>query len=229
MTQPSADNRSVVGPLRAALEPVVDRQTYRNIAYLLLAFPLGLCYYVLLVFGFAFGIALSVVLVGLGVLLATVVGVRYVAAFERRLANRLLGTNIAAPDDVDREDGFVATAKAYLGASSTWRGLGFVVLKFWLGILSFVLLVAFLGTALELLLLPLVETGAFNVEVAGWEVAESFQTRTERLLAVPIGAVLGVIAVHVLNSVATASASVASALLGPSEGARAATDGRESE
>jgi hypothetical protein len=218
MNQQSSANRSAVGTLRAVLGPVLDPQTYRNIAYLVLAFPLGMLYYVALAFGFSFGIALSIVIVGFGILLGTVVGVRYVAAFERRLANRLLGTTIAAPDDVDSTDDLVATAKAYLSASSTWRGLGFVVLKFWLGILSFVLLVTFLGTALDLLLMPVVAEGVFDVQVGGWEVAETFQTDTERLLAVPVGAVLALLAVHVLNGFASASASVATALLGPSDG-----------
>lgn len=199
----------------AILGVVADAQTYRNLLYLLLAFPLGLVYYVVLMFGFTLGIALSVLVVGLVILLGGIIGLRYVASFERRLANRLLGTEIAAPDDVERDgEGIVATAKAYLRASSTWRGLGFVILKFWLGLLSFVLLLSLLGTAIELLLLPLYPEGAFEVEVAGWVVARSFETSTQRTLAVPAGAVLGLFALHVLNAFADANAAIASSLLG---------------
>lgn len=195
---------------------LVDAQTYKNLLYLLLAFPLGLVYYVVLMLGFTLGVGLSILVVGLGILLGTVLGLRYIASFERWLANTLLGTAIAEPDDVEGAgDGVVDTVTAYLRASSTWRGLGFVVLKFWIGILSFVLLVTFLGTGVELLLLPLFPEGVFTIEVAGWVVADSVETTAERVIAVPAGAVLALVAVHLLNAFAGVNASIASSLLGP--------------
>jgi len=197
---------------------VADPQSYRNLLYLVLAFPLGLIYYFILVFGFVLGIALSVFVVGLGILMGTAIGLRYLASFERRLANRLLGTNIAAPDDVDRAShGIVGTAKAYLRASSTWRGLGFLALKFPIGVLSFILLVTFLGTGVDLFMSPVAPGGFFNVEMAGWEVARSVETTAERAVAVPVGAVLAVVALHLLNAFAAANAAIASSLLGPTD------------
>jgi len=195
---------------------VADGQTYKNLLYLLLAFPLGMAYYIILMVGFTVGLGLSVLVVGLGILLATVIGLRYLASFERGLANTLLGTKIHKPDDVEKaSEGIVGTAKAYLQASSTWRGLGFVALKFPIGLLSFVLLVTFLGTGLELLLIPLFPGGVFNVQIAGWVVAESVETTTQQAIAVPVGAVLVLLAVHILNAFARANASIASSLLGP--------------
>lgn len=194
---------------------VAEPQTYKNILYLVLAFPLGMAYYVVLMVGFTLGIGLSILVVGLGILLGTVIGVRYIASFERQLANALLGTAIDTPDDVETAgEGVVGTATAYLKASSTWRGLGFVVLKFWVGILSFILLVTFLGTALELLFLPVFPGGALDVQVASWEVAKSVTTTTQRAVAVPGGAVLALLALHILNAFARANASIASSLLG---------------
>ncbi|MFC7209175.1 sensor domain-containing protein [Natronoarchaeum sp. GCM10025321] len=194
---------------------VADAQTYKNLLYLMLAFPLGLAYYVLLTVGFALGLGLSVLIVGLGILLVTVIGLRYIASFERGLANALLGTNIAAPDDVQKSgEGIVGTVKAYIQAASTWRGLGFVALKFWIGILSFILLVTFLGTGIELMLTPVFPDGAFNITVGSWEVAQSIETTTEQAVAVPAGALLALAALHILNAFAGANASIASALLG---------------
>ncbi len=208
----TSTGRSISGILGV----VADAQTYRNLLYLVLAFPLGIAYYMVLMLGFTLGLALSVFVVGLVILLGTVIGLRFIESFERKLANRLLGTDIADPDDVEKDDeGIVGTVKAYLQASSTWRGLGFVVLKFWIGVLSFVLLVAFLGTAIELLLLPLFPEGVLHVQVNGWEVAQTFETTTQRAVAVPIGAVLGVVALHVLNAFAGTNASIARSLLGP--------------
>lgn len=216
MSQSADTGRSLASSVTAAFGVVADAQTYKNLLYLFLAFPLGMIYYVVLVVGFALGLGLSVLVVGLGILLGTAILLRFIADFERRLANALLGTEIRQPDDVEATDrGIVGTARAYLQASSTWRGLGFVVLKFLIGILSFVLLLTFVGVAVELLLLPLFPGGVFNVTVAGREVAQSFETTTQRAAAVPVGAVLGLLGLHVLNAFAGANASIAASLLGP--------------
>ncbi|QSG06859.1 sensor domain-containing protein [Halapricum desulfuricans] len=207
----TADGSTVAGVFGV----VTDAQTYRNVLYLILAFPLGLVYYVVLLFGLTLGIGLSILVVGLGVLLGTVIGSRYIAAFERRLANRLLETAIAEPDDVEPDgDGVVAVVQAYLGAASTWKGLAFAMLKFWLGVLAFVLLVSFLGVGIELSVLPLAPDGLFNVQVANWRVAESFETTTQRALAVPTGLLLVLVSLHVLNAAARINAAIASSLLG---------------
>jgi len=114
--QPGRSIRSaadIVGAVR-------DVQTYKNLLYLLLAFPPGLAYYVVLVVSFSLGIALSVLVVGLGILLVAVVGPRLVASFERGLANVLLGTTVPEPTDpAESGGGIVGSAKAYVGASST--------------------------------------------------------------------------------------------------------------
>ncbi|MFT4922816.1 MAG: hypothetical protein ACI8XM_002035 [Haloarculaceae archaeon] len=218
MNNSQTGDRSAVYRVADLVGVVADGQTYKNLLYLFLAFPLGLLYYVVLMIGFSLGVGLSILVVGLGILFVTVVGLRWIASFERRLANALLGTDIATPDDVERADeGLVEAAKSYLGAPSTWRGLGFVVLKFWIGILSFVLLVTFLGTAVELLLLPLFPDGVLNIQVMGWEIAPTVQSVTHQAVAVPAGAVLGLFALHILNAFAGANASIATALLGPEQ------------
>jgi hypothetical protein len=193
---------------------IAEVQTYKNLLYLLLAFPLGMTYFVLLTVGFSLGLALSVLVVGVGILLGTVISIRFVASFERWLANTLLGTDIAAPSDVAQSEGLVETAKSYLQASSTWKGLGFAFLKFWAGIASFVLLLVFLGVAVELLFLPLLPDGALNITVNNTEIASYFDTTAQRALAVPAGAVLFVIALNVLNAFARVNASIATSLLG---------------
>jgi hypothetical protein len=159
-----------------------------------------------------------VLVVGLGILLVTVVELRFIASFERRLANALLGTAIPRPENVEETGGsIVDTAKAYLQASSTWKGLGFVVLKFPIGSLSFVLLVTLLGTALELLLLPLFPGG--RAQRAGGRMGGCPELRRHCRARGrgSRGIVLGFVALHVPNVFAAANASVASSLLGPEQ------------
>jgi hypothetical protein len=204
------------------LGAVTDAQTYKNLLYLLIAFPLGLVYYTFLAFGFTLGLGLAVVGIGLGILLVTLVGTRYVAGFERRVASGLLGIDITAPDDLEREaDGIVGLAKAYLGASSTWRGLAFVFLKVWIGMFSFLLLFLCLSPAIELLLMPVFPDGVLNLTVNEWVVAESFESTLQQVAAAPAGAVLLVVALNVLNAFARVNGSIASSLLGPTTEERA--------
>jgi hypothetical protein len=200
-----------------AVGVVAEAQTYKNLLYLLLAFPLGMVYFILLTVGLSLGLALSVLVVGLGILIGTVIGIRFVASFERWLANTLLDTDIADPTDVERSEGLIDTVKSYLRATSTWKGLGFAFLKFWVGIASFVLLVVSLGVAVELLVLPLYPDGALNITVNNAEIASYFDTTTERALAVPAGAVLALVALNVLNAFARVNAYIATSLLGPEQ------------
>ncbi|WP_436934441.1 sensor domain-containing protein [Halovenus marina] len=193
-----------------ALGIVTERQTYSNLLYLGLAFPLGVVYQSLVVFGLVAGILLSVVLVGIGILFVTLLGVRAIAGFERRLANRLLGTEIADPDDLQTDRaGVFGTVKLYLKAASTWRSVGFLMVKFWVGVVAFVLLTFTLGIAVELLTAPL---GADVVEISINSDEVTFDT-VPAYVAMPLGAVLAVGSLHVSNAFAYVNAQIAEGLL----------------
>ena len=70
---------------------VARGQTWLNLGYNLLAFPTGLAYFVVLVVGVSLGVGLAIVIIGLGILLATLAAWRAMAALERGLARGLLG------------------------------------------------------------------------------------------------------------------------------------------
>lgn len=195
------------------LAPLARGQTYRNLLYLGLAFPLGLAYWIFLSFGLAFGVVLFVVGVGIAILLATVAGARLLARFERWLANRLLGTALEAPADRPAADGIWTTIKGYVDAPSTWRGLGFLGLKLWLGIVGFLLLF-FLWNSLELVTAParyptMIEFGTVNGDPVGWTI----DSLPEAIGAIPIGVVLAVVILHLSNAVAYVAERIALALL----------------
>ncbi|ELZ36962.1 two-component system sensor kinase [Halorubrum saccharovorum DSM 1137] len=198
---------------------LVDGRTYRHLLYLLLAIPLGFVYSMLFSFGFAFGLLLSVVLVGLVILVATLLGARIAAGFERWLANRLLGTDLDRYDDVpDDADGAIAGVRKYVDAASTWRGVGFLSLKFFVTALAFVPLFA-LANGIPLVLAPLrypyvANFGESNGEPVTWAI----DTLPEALLAVPVGVVAVLVALHVTNIVAYVCRQMATALLGKPRG-----------
>ena len=206
--------RSGTAALAGVLAPVVALQTYKNFVYLLLAFPLGMTYSMLLGFGFVLGMGLSVVAVGVAILLVLVVVVRVLTAFERWLTSRLLGVTLERSDDVASGKGARGTIAAYLDDRATWRGLGFLTLKFWLGIAGLILTVAF-ATVLSMMSsvarLPHdVEFGELNGEPVVW----SIETLPEAAVAVAIGSAIAVFLVHLTNGFAHVARRMAVSLLG---------------
>jgi hypothetical protein len=120
---------------------VARPQTWRNLAYLLLAFPTGLVYFVVLVVGISSGVALAIVVVGLGILIVTLAAWRAMAAVERGLARRLLRVDILDPAD-RRGLPRLERVTRWLRDPVTWKSLVFVALKFPLGVLTFALVTA---------------------------------------------------------------------------------------
>ena len=202
---------------------IADGRTYRHLVYLLIAVPLGFVYSGIGSFALVFGVLLSVVLVGVGLLIAAVIGSRLVAGLERWLANRLLGTDLVAADDLpaaaaDGSTGATATVRAYLSAPSTWRGLGFVSLKFWVTVAA-VAPFAVLAQAFSLVSAPVrypYETtfGEVNGEPAVWAI----DTAPEAALAAGLGAVGLLVGLHLTNLIAGGARLMAVALLGEDAG-----------
>ena len=205
------------GPAGTVLGPVLETQTYKNVLYVLLAVPLALVYWTVLVFGFTVGLLLLIVGIGVLVLLGVVGGGRVAARFERWLANALLDLEIRPPDDRPTAEGVRATARGYVDAPSTWRSLGFVLLKFWLGLLAVLVLFA-LVTALELLTAPLRYPLEIEfVTVDDQPIVWAIETLPETALALSLGLLLGIVLVHVTNGLAYVSGQIARALLGDSQ------------
>jgi hypothetical protein len=72
MSQSVNDSSSANSRLSDIFGVVSKKQTYKNVLYLFLAFPLGIAYFVFLSIGFALGLGLSVLVIGLGILLGYV-------------------------------------------------------------------------------------------------------------------------------------------------------------
>lgn len=129
-------------------------QTYKNLLYLSLLFPVGLTYFTTITVALSVGLALSVLLVGIPILLATVYAMRELTAVERFLADRLLAVDVPAAEGYPP-----AEPRAHLehvfGTAGTWTGAVFLVSKFALGTGAFVLLVVGAAIPVALLSVPL--------------------------------------------------------------------------
>ena len=69
---------------------IVKPQTWRNVGYLLLSFPLGIFYFVFLVTGLALGFGLSITLLGIPLLIGVLAAAYGLGEFERTTTNLLL-------------------------------------------------------------------------------------------------------------------------------------------
>jgi len=185
-------------------------QTWLNTGYVLLAFPTGLAYFVVLVVGISVGVALAVVIVGLGILAATLAAWRGMAGIERALARSLLGVPIPQPPD-RRDLALMDRVTRWLRDPVTWKSLVFVALKFPLGIVS-VAATGFLGfVALVMLFAPIIVL-ITPVTVFGWIVTSFAEALPLTLIGIP--AVLLVL--HLTNGLAWLWALFARVMLGPS-------------
>lgn len=205
---------------------IAELQTWKNLAYLLLAFPLGLFYFVFLVVGLSVGIALVIIWVGLPILAVTVIAWWAFAALERLQAESLLGLRIhgrSAP--LVGDETWWQRVKRHLGDARTWKDLAFLFVKFPLGVVSLVIVAVATAVPAALIGAPIYYRFAewttngvrhYGINVGAWHI----DTLPEALLLVPIGIVALFAALHLVNVFAKLSGALAVALL--DEGAPAA-------
>ncbi len=193
-------------------------QTYSNLLYLLLSFPLGIFYFVFLVTGISLGIGTIIIWVGLLILGLVIAGWLALGAFERQMAVGMLGEKIDPFLRIDLT-GKTLWQKftSMLGSPVTWKSLVYLLLKFPLGILNFVVLVTALSVSLAFAAMPLYYrwfTPEININgVQGWGVW-FVDTPVEAAVFCLIGLLLLFVSLHVLNGLAWANGAFARLMLG---------------
>jgi hypothetical protein len=126
----------------AFLTAPVRLQSYKNLAYLALQFPLGIAYFTLLVPALALGVGSlpMLVLLGLPAVGALLVGVATMTV-DRAVTGLLLPVELERHTaSVSLDDGVVPYAKDLLLDPGTYLSLGFVLAKFVIGVAAFVVL-----------------------------------------------------------------------------------------
>jgi hypothetical protein len=175
---------------------------FKKVAYLLLSFPLGTFYFVFLVTGISFGIALAVLIAGIFILAGTIAASAVFGRFERIQNRVLLGipVPVAAGRDPDREPGVIAWLKRVFSDHFAWMSMLYLFLKFPFGIVSFVITITLLVLSISLVLVP-VFFGVLpvNIDNQYWSV-ETFE---EALLASLAGLILAGVSVFLFSGLAT--------------------------
>ena len=200
---------ALTGLGRTAIHAFVRRQTYLNLAYLLVAFPLGLTYFLFLVVGLAVGFALVLTLVGIPVLLLVHLVAWALMRLERWLAIRLLGVDIPPMSPVDPHGPMWRRLIGKATDPSTWTGMFFLLAKLPLGLVAFLLSVVLLSVSIAFAAAPVLHL-AFAIPVGPWSV----DSLGESLLLAPVGIVVGVLSVNALNYTASLYGRFARLMLG---------------
>lgn len=127
------------GNARKVLGVAFDGQTWSNLAYLLLALPLGVLYFTVLAAVVTVGGGLIALVVGAAILVAAAFAWPLVAEFERGMANGMLGTRIEPlPFKQAVEPGLWPMVSARLSSTSTWQSLLYLFLRLPIGMFAFV-------------------------------------------------------------------------------------------
>jgi hypothetical protein len=190
---------------------LIEKQTYLNIAYLLLALPLGTAYFVFLVTGFSLGVGLIVTLIGIPILLGMLAATWGLAAFERHLANQLLDARIAPLPLIPGQGARLwPRIRALVGSGATWKALAYLFLDFPLGILSFTLATTLLAIPPYLTFLPLY----YRWTDFYYAPYHRVDTLAQAWLFVPVGIVLMPVALAAVNGIAAGYRMIARTLLG---------------
>ncbi|MEM7335325.1 MAG: sensor domain-containing protein [Chloroflexota bacterium] len=186
-----------------------EKQTWKNLLYLMLAFPLGLAYFIISVVGASVGIGLLIIWIGLFILLA-LFGVWWgMAAFERQLAIHLLNEDIApmyAP--ALAHDGIADRFMSHFSNPVTWKSAAYLFLKFPIGIATFVTTTTIVSMISALVFAPFIyQTGDINILF--WDINTFF----DAILASGLGLFIAPLGFRVLNGLAEYSGKFANWML----------------
>lgn len=189
---------------------IADKQTYLNILYLILSFPLGIVYFIFLTSGLSLGLGLSLLFVGLPILYLVLVISKKLMVFEQKLAELFLGMTF----HYERENkpagtGFLRSFKETAFDVDVWRALVYLTLKFFMGIFIFSVAITLISLSLGLIGVPVLYQGVF-FEVNGFHGLTDYlnlgiSPYQESIIWMFVGVFLGISSLHIFNLMAFVS------------------------
>ena len=193
--------------LDSSLSLVVRWRTYARMLYLVIGLPLGLFYAVFIFGAIVLGVGLSPIGIGVLLLIGLAMGSWILLAIDRELAVMLIGVELE-PLIAPRADGFVANARIYFLHRGTWKSLGYLVLRFPLGVITFAIVFVAIGVASTLTAAPITVL-LTDLDLGVWKVDEVW----ESFILAAFGPPAGIIALFIIDRVALAYTRVINAAI----------------
>lgn len=221
----SPSNQSL---LARALGVAVDSQTYKNLLYLLVRFPLGIAYLTVFVTGLALGVSLVPLLVGIPILAGVLAVAGYVGVVEATLLRRVLGRDLSWSTVDPNETPMVPYLKQAATDPRNYLLLILAFVSFVTGNALFIALVVWFALSASFVTAPALYqidgvryfTFQGSIDLGIVTVSEqqlAITTLPEALLVSLIGIVLTVVGLHLVNLTAGVYADVTESLLASSE------------
>jgi hypothetical protein len=227
----ATDDRRI-SPARRLIGVVIDPDSYRNIAYLLMGLPLGTIWFTALVTGVVVGASMLVVaLIGIPILLGMWL---HDPSVRKRRARH--GQRAAGPAPPIRTHG-VAPPRKPVGTAprhepARWHEVGFLLLQFPAGIATFAAATAALSAPLWLAWAPFQARIVNDHPFGNWAGSSRLEDLTSSpwsWLLVPLGLLLLLGSFHALNGLARACGRWTTSSLTADIQARAESGGRNDE
>jgi signal transduction histidine kinase len=191
------------------------RQLGLDSVYLLLAMPMGILTFTVVVTGWSLALGLLITLIGIPIAMLTIYVSKWMAWVERRRAALVLGEPIRGVYRAPSSGRIIDRLKALFSDPSTWKDLAWHLLLLPVGIIDFVVVVTAWSVSFGLLTMPAwwwalpdndpTDLGIFQVDSWG----HAFLAAAIGLVALPIAAAL-------VRGTAAASGSLSQLVLGPS-------------
>jgi two-component system, OmpR family, sensor histidine kinase BaeS len=210
-TRPSSKRKTVaLTPNKADFED----QILSSITYLLLGLPFGILYFVMMIVGFALGVPLVLLWVGLPVLYATFVIAGSFARFERWLLEGLLNRTVTYEIEPRSSKTWLGRFWQQVSMPITWKEIMYLILKFPLGLFSSIITIVLLALDIGLTLSPVLLLTGLNLptlEIDG----DKFRIDSleNAAIAFAIGLTLTFLSVPFLNWLARVNAAFAQIML----------------
>jgi hypothetical protein len=183
------------------------KQTYLNIVYILIAFPLSIAYFSLVITGLSLSIGFLVVFVGLIIFAGTLVMIRGFRWMDVQISKVFLGISIPIQQPERTEKGFFPFFKQLAGSPSTWKGfVYYLIVKFPIDTIIWSISISFLAITFDLLLAPaLSQFWWFGEDDINYWLMNFFGD----VYVLPfLGLIWGIITLHVIRGLAWVSATI---------------------
>ena len=186
---------------------VAQPDSYRNIAFLLIGLPLGTIWFTVLVTGVSVALSMVVVaLLGIPMLLALWYVTRSFANVERSMANALLSQHLprSTMNSPHRGNLWVRLRSMTLDRDR-WREVGYLMLRFPVGVATFTAAVTAIATPLMVAYAPIVarhDEQPFGDWALSSRMEEVASNSPWSWLLVPLGLVMLIASFHLMNAVA---------------------------
>jgi Putative sensor len=151
-------------------------------------------------------------LIGIPILVATLLFVQAIAAFERRLAWSLLDAEMPrGPQTKQWSSGyFWQRLRELTTGRRTWREVGFVLLRLPLGIVGFTIVMTIIGLMFGGFVMPLLVTLGIDSQLGTWTI----DTMPEAFLYLPVSFVYLLVGPRILLGWGQVSGRIATSFLG---------------